>query len=422
MNITLEKKILAKMLQKPEEVEMFTIKSKWFGDRTTRDLAHTLLNTDKKFNDFSEIELTVKEYFPKSKVTEEWLHQIKFEEMFVEDLEKSIKALEAEYVQDRLNESMLAHLEYPSNKNKEAVEDWFRIQAELNEDEPTGELDEPINQFLYELENELEDGVRSFTKLDNYLGRGLTGGMLFVLAARPALGKTTYAMNIVLETLRKQPETYVDFFSLEMTQEELLKKMVSNNLRINSYKFKNPSLGLNDEEKRMVVNSLDWLKKTGLNIHSDKVKLKDIERTIKQRQHQAKSKGVKYMAVVDYVGLVQAEGLSDQRYREVGVISRTFKMLTNTLNIPIILISQLNRGVEMRDDQKPHLSDLRESGDLEQDANVVGLISATDVEDLKNKELKLSMTLDIAKNRGGMTGEIEYFYDKTTQHFKEINH
>lgn len=409
------------MLQSPDETGMYTIESKWFADRTHRDLAYTLLNTDKDFNDFSEIELTVKDFYPKSAVTEEWLHQIKFEEMFVEDLEKSIKALEKEFVKDQLNNAMMEHFKYPSKRNKEKVEDWFRIQAELEEGEQTGELDNSINRFLYELENELEDGVKSYYELDTFLGRGLIGGMLFILAARPSLGKTTYAMNIVLEALRKDPTTQIDFFSLEMTQEELLKKMVSNTLRINSYKFKNPSIGLKDDEKQLVINSLDWLKKTGLQIHSDKVKLKDIERTIKQRHYQAKENGHKYLAVVDYVGLVQTDGAAEQRYREVGIISRTFKMLTNTLDIPIILISQLNRGVEMRDDQRPYLSDLRESGDLEQDASVVGLLSATDVADIENKELKLSMTLDIAKNRGGMTGDIEYYYDKTTQYFKEVH-
>ena len=94
-------------------------------------------------------------------------------------------------------------------------------------------------------------------------------------------------------------------------------------------------------------------------------------------------------------------------------------MLTQTLKIQIILISQLNRRVEERSDKRPNLADLRESGDLEQDANVVGLLSAVDVQDLEDKSTELLMRLDIAKNRSGMSGEVIYAYDKKIQNFVE---
>src|SRR5699024_5526073 len=114
-----------------------------------------------------------------------------------------------------------------------------------------------------------------------------------------------------------------------------------------------------------------------------------------------------YIAFIDYVGLVNAGGGLD-RYLEVGKISRTLKLLTNELNIPIVVLSQLNRGVEARQDKKPVLSDLRESGDLEQDANVVGLLS-------QDQELDHVINLYIAKNREGMLATIPYeLYKHTT--------
>ena len=102
------------------------------------------------------------------------------------------------------------------------------------------------------------------------------------------------------------------------------------------------------------------------------------------------------------------------RYLEVGKISRTLKLLTNELNIPIVVLSQLNRGVESRQDKKPVLSDLRESGDLEQDANVVGLLS-------EDQEMDHVINLDIAKNREGMLATIPYEFYKPATTFKELN-
>lgn len=417
MNKSLEQKILAKMLKDPEEMARHTVKAEWFGDPAHRQLAYTLLNSEENFKDFSEIEFKVKEFYPKSEVTEEYLHAIKFEEMFIDNLEHSLKALEHEFVQDKVNEAMMEYLNYTSARNKEKVEDWLRIQEELKTEEKNGDLDAPIGQLLHELEHETEDGIKSFRRLDTILGAGLQGDTLFIIAGRPSLGKTTYSMNIVLEALQKEPETHIDFFSLEMGATEMLKKLVSRITRINSYKFKNAKVALNDEEKRMVISAADWLTKTNLRIHDDKFDIAKIERTIRKRHYEAN--GEKYMAVVDYVGLVQGSDRTEQRYREIGVISRTLKMLTQTLNIPIILISQLSRRVEERGDKRPNLADLRESGDLEQDANIVGLLSAVEPEDVENKELQLEMRVDIAKNRSGMTGEIIYSYDKTTQYFKE---
>ena len=175
---------------------------------------------------------------------------------------------------------------------------------------------------------------------------------------------TAYAINLAIEMLQRQPDVQIDFFTLEMTKIAMAKRFVSRLTGINSYKFKNTKTMLKDEEKREVIAKMDWLNKTGLRIHDSKFKLSDIERTIRQRRHEHRDG--EYIAFIDYVGLVNAGGGLD-RYLEVGKISRTLKLLTNELNIPIVVLSQLNRGVEARQDKKPVLSDLRESGDLEQD-------------------------------------------------------
>lgn len=419
MNNKLEQKIIAKLLSDVDAVKMEGIEAKWFLDRTHYQLASVLLKEGFEYTDFSEIERAVKDSFPQSVLTEEWLHQIKFEEIFVDDLASSVQSLKEGYYQKRLNQAMMEHIQYPSKKNKEKVEDCFRELAKSKEEEQSGELSESISTMLHELEHESEDGIRSYSKLDMLLGKGMVGSMLMVMAGRPGMGKTTYVMNIALEALRKKKDTWIDFFSLEMSQEQLLKKMVSNAMRVNSYRFINPVRTLDDEEKQRVIATLDWLKQTGLRVYDEMVSVDQIERTIRQNQYQASQSGQEYMAIIDYIGLVQTNSQSQQRYHEVGMISQRLKALTNVLDIPIILLSQLNRNVEQREDKRPVPSDLRESGDLEQDANVIVLLSPIYPEDIENNATNLKIRVEVAKNRMGQTGLITYRYDKPTQRFEE---
>lgn len=409
MNLELEKKVLAKLLMKPDEVKREKVKVNWFQHEEHRQLAYTLMNTDEPFADFSEIELKVKEYYPKSSVTEDWLHDLKFEEMLVDDLKASVKSLEENYIRSRTHDASLDYAEYPNNKNRKKLEDWLRKLDELEVEEDEGELQEPLDQILYELENEVENGLRSFYKLDRVLGSGLEKGMLFVLAGRPGTGKTAFAVSMVLEILRKQNAT-IDFFSLEMAKVEMLKRFVANITGINSYKFKNAKLALKEEEKEQVVKAAGWLYDTDLRMHDNKFSLSDIERTIRQRKHAAKGD---YLAVIDYIGLMDAEE-DLQRNQAVGKISRRIKRLTNELGIPIILLSQLNRQVEYRENKVPTLADLRDSGDVEQDANVVAFLS-------ENDEVDHTIDLTIAKNRSGQLATLHYEFYKPATSFREVD-
>lgn len=399
------------MLNNIDEAKRTPLEAYWFIDKAHRELATTLMNSDKEFTDFSQLEYEVKVNYPKSDVTEEWMHLIKFEEMFIDDLKESVRSLEKEFVQDKTNQATVEYLDYPTSKNKEKLEDWLRKLDEVDVEEDTGELTETINEILDEFEHGVKGGLKSYPRLNQVLGNGLEGGMMFIIAGRPGTGKTAYAINLAIEMLQKQPDVQIDFFTLEMTKIAMAKRFVSRLTGINSYKFKNTKTMLKDDEKVEVIAKMDWLNDTGLRVHDSKFKLSDIERTIRQRRHE--NQDGEYIAFIDYVGLVNAGGGLD-RYLEVGKISRTLKLLTNELNIPIVVLSQLNRGVESRQDKKPVLSDLRESGDLEQDANVVGLLS-------QDQELDHVINLDIAKNREGMLATIPYEFYKPATTFREID-
>src|SRR5690625_195546 len=278
MNLTLEKKILGYMLNNIDEAKRTPLEAYWFIDKTHRELATTLMNSDKKFSDFSQLEYEVKVNYPKSNVTEEWMHLIKFEEMFIDDLKESVRSLEKEFVQDKTNQATVEYLDYPTSKNKEKLEDWLRKLDEVDVEEDTGELDGTIAEILDEFEHGVKGGLKSYTRLDKVLGNGLEGGMMFILAGRPGNGKTAYAINLAIEMLQKQPDVQIDFFTLEMTKIAMAKRFVSRLTGINSYKFKNTKRLLKDDEKREVIEKMDWLNKTGLRIHDSKFKLSEIDR------------------------------------------------------------------------------------------------------------------------------------------------
>src|SRR5699024_1400998 len=177
------------------EAKRTPLEAYWFIDKTHRELATTLMNSDKKFSDFSQLEYEVKANYPKSAVTEEWMHLIKFEEMFIDDLKASVKALEKEYIQDKTNQATMTHLENPTAENKEKLEDWLRRLDQVDVEEDTGKLDETIAEILNEFEYGVKGGLKSYNRLDKVLGNGLEGGMMFILAGRPGTGKTAYAIN-----------------------------------------------------------------------------------------------------------------------------------------------------------------------------------------------------------------------------------
>jgi len=412
-NIALEKKVLGALVEQPELATRYHIEARWFFEERHRQVIYVLTTSEKRFVDISEIVLETQNYYPKTEVSEEWLQPLKFEAMYLKSLKASLKSLEGEYVSTKTNEASLTYGEYPNQKNKENLENWLRTLSELDIEEDTGELAEPTNELMDELENGTKGGLKTYKNIDRILGNGLEGGMLFVVGARPSTGKSALAINMAIETLIHQPDAQIDFFTLEMTKTIMLKRFVSRLTGINSYKFKNAKVALSDDEKQRVIKSAGWLNDTGLRIHDNRFKISEIERMIRQRKYE--NDGKPYLAFVDYIGLVNAEDARLQRNQQIGKISRTLKLITNELDVPIVLLSQLSRGIESRQDKTPTLADLRESGDLEQDANVVGFLHRDDEEEGR-------VHLSVAKNREGRTGTIPFDFFAPAMMFEEVDY
>ena len=257
-----------------------------------------------------------------------------------------------------------------------------------------------------------DNGIKTYFTLNNILGGGLMPGRLLTIGARPGVGKSAFAVNLIVEALKQQPELTVDMFSLEMSNAENYNRLLACKTGISAGKFINPQKSLNDAEKVEVEKAGNVLKDYHLQLYDKQVELPQIVKTMRQRAADA-DKG--YLAIVDYLGLIGVRSQSDRRL-QIEEITRQFKVLTNELGIPIVLLSQLSRGIENRQDKQPVLSDLRESGSIEQDSNAVGFLWNSDRQNEKS-DIR-TVTLTIAKNREGALGSIDFRFFAPKLQFK----
>lgn len=230
---------------------------------------------------------------------------------------------------------------------------------------------------------------------------------------------TAFAINLVIEILKKTPDVQIDFFTLEMSKVQMLKRFTSRLTQINSYKFRDPEMTLTEDEVNQIFKAHDWITQTGLRIHDKCKKYHQIERMIRQRKLANKDK--KYIAVIDYLGIIEPPNEQLPRHQQIGQMTRRLKNMTNDLMIPIIVLSQLNRGIEHRQDNRPNLADLRESGDVEQDASMIGFLfnKDADKDEYGVPHSDGRVIFNVAKNREGNVGDIEFEFIKNRMTFKE---
>ncbi len=224
---------------------------------------------------------------------------------------------------------------------------------------------------------------------------GLAKSNLLILAARPGVGKTSFALNIG-ENVAKRTGKAVAIFSLEMSKEELVSRMLSSEAEIDSRKLRTGELDDNDWVK--LAEASAGLSKSHI--------LVDDTSGITVAEMKTKLRRVKDLGlvIIDYLQLMQGTGRSDNRVQIVADISRNLKIMAKDLNVPILVLSQLARGPEQRDDHRPRLSDLRESGSIEQDADAVLFLYRDELYNPDTEDRNVAECI-IAKNRHGSTGK-----------------
>jgi replicative DNA helicase len=266
--------------------------------------------------------------------------------------------------------------------------------------------------------------MSGFTGLDEFLG-GLQPSDLVIVAGRPSMGKTSFALGIARNAAVMQGAC-VALFSLEMARESLVLRLLSNESGINSRRVR---LGehLTDEEERKIIESTGVLSEAPLYI-DDSPQLRVVEMRSKARRLHFE-RGVN-LIIVDYLQLIQGDDKRENRVQEISYISRSLKALARELNVPLIAVSQLSRAVELRPTHVPQLSDLRESGSIEQDADIVLFIYRDEVyytrEEWQNqfpdREYPQEIAdIVIAKHRNGPTGQIKLRFRHALAKFENIS-
>lgn len=248
-----------------------------------------------------------------------------------------------------------------------------------------------------------------FPDLDNYLG-GLQKSDLIILAARPSLGKTSFALNIARNVASNGK--CVGIFSLEMSREQLVDRLISSEAGVDLWRIRTGRMRQDGSENDFtrIRDAMEALSKFDI-FMDDSPSPTVLELRAKARRLQAHSD--LGLVVIDYLQLIKGHAETESRVQEVSEISRSLKALAKELNIPVLAVSQLSRGVEMRHPAVPRLSDLRDSGTIEQDSDVVMFIYRED-RDKKNTERQNIADILIEKHRNGPTGKVElYFHDET---------
>jgi len=274
----------------------------------------------------------------------------------------------------------------------------------MNADQILREYEGGISAFL-DPSKRIKGLSTGFAKLDEYTG-GLHGGDLFILAARPSMGKTALALNIAQHVSLKLKQT-VAVFSLEMSKESLLTRMLCSAARVDSQRFR--AGYLTQEERRKLNHALHELAESPLYI-DDTPGLHLMDMHAKLRRLQAERQHVG-LVIVDYLQLMSGLGRFENRNQEVSALSRGMKLLAKELNVPMMVLSQLSRAVETRQgDHRPQLSDLRESGSIEQDADLVGFIFREEVYHRDREDLRGLAELIVAKQRNGPVGTVNLVF------------
>lgn len=251
-----------------------------------------------------------------------------------------------------------------------------------------------------------------YVDLDRYIG-GLHPSEFIIIASRPGMGKTALATNIALNLAAGGEQIPILFFSLEMSKEQLVQRILCCEAKINSKKLREGILS--DKEIAKLLLAAGQLEKAPIFV-DDTPSLTVFE--LRARARRLKAKEDIKLIIIDYLQLMKGTRRTENRQQEITEISASLKSLARELNVPVIAISQLSRATEQRENKKPHLSDLRESGSIEQDADLVLFLYREDYYNKDDPDIQGISEIIIAKQRNGPTGSVNLTFIKEFTRFE----
>jgi replicative DNA helicase len=308
-------------------------------------------------------------------------------------------------VDEVLNEAEKSILEVSSRQNAGAFKSIKDVLIEVYDD---------IEQ-LHHQSGDITGIASGFRDLDR-ITSGFQPNDLIIVAARPSVGKTAFALNVA-QNVAVNTDENVAIFSLEMGAEQLVSRMLCAEGNIDSQRLRSGQLQADDWSK--LTMAMGSLSNAGIYIDdSPGIRVAEI-RSKCRRLKQEHGLG---MILIDYLQLIQGSANSkENRQQEVSEISRSLKALARELNVPLIALSQLSRGVESRQDKRPMMSDLRESGSIEQDADIVGFLYRDDYYDTESEKQNI-IEIIISKQRNGPVGSVELAFVKEYNKFVDLDH
>ncbi|MCM6819788.1 replicative DNA helicase [Pediococcus pentosaceus] len=408
MNTEIEKEVIGILLNHPEKLEAIPLESDWLGypeyrmlfEAMRKSASHDLFDVYGKYNQLSKTPLDFSV-----------VKSMRNEFTLVSQLNNDIQLIRKSAYNRQLNSAIAEYQANPFSENEQALREIL-AKNETVESVDNGRLDEAVEELKDSLMHPKPRGISTFKKLDSVLGGGMYGSMLFTIGARPSTGKTAFAVNLAYEAMTNDKDVEVDIFTLEMNKQEMLNRFVSRMTGASSSTLRSNANELDDIVKSLIDQSTTTLLSSKLRVYDGLENLGEIAQVI--RQNASRAEHGKYMAIVDYIGLVKVPNVKERRL-EIDEVTRELKRLTNEFDIPIVELSQLSRGIENRQDKRPVLSDLKESGSIEQDSNVVAFLHKPEKVD-DDRVVQLS----IRKNREGELADINFTFIGEEMTFKEV--
>lgn len=410
----LEEAILSVFLHDFETINTVTVLPKWFVFRVHRQIVTVLQETAGRVDGLMDLYARVQSVLHEDSFTYQWLLTVEERYVTSANLPYLVTELHRTHLRRTLAEVKAEHDKFPTRELEETMLAILTTMEKIGAPRDEGDLTETLDSFEDALEHEVSQGVLTFGRLDMALGGGIRGGMLVTIGARPSVGKSAFAVNLIQKALRRQSDMRVDLFSLEMSKAEVLARFIALKTGLSSDKLRHLSQ-MSDTDKATVREAMAYYQAHDLKVYDRIADLHRIMSVMKERA--AGMEEGHYLAVIDYLGLIRVADTRRERRLQIEEITRELKVLANEYQVPIILLSQLSRAVEQRQDKSPILSDLRESGSIEQDSNVVGFLMNLETE--VNHERYQRVAFQIKKNREGALYDLHFKFYQAKMRFEE---
>lgn len=421
--------VLASLLKEPSLLEDCMIQERHFIDNKHKNLFRVMKHLKEKGES--------PDYFTLIQQDRDTLFQIggrkKLDEvkqayLTTENFDFQQKKLLHFYSIERAREQATGFLEETSTKNEtEAITDFITtLQTfEGSTVDKSISFKERVQNRLVEHMDSPADGLTGihtgFMNLNVYTD-GWQRRKLHIIGARPSVGKTAFILNTMLKGSKKAP-IFPTLFSLETSDGDLIDRLIAAESRINLTRIKNVNKNLVQDEQKynrymmasQIVSDMD------MDIREDAFTVNEMRAILRQNMKEYPDK--EHVVFIDYLTLMKGVGDFQNKHLEIEAISNGLKQMAKDFNVPVIALAQLSRGVENRQDKRPVMSDLRESGSIEQIADMISFLHRDDYQNYENEgqqEDISDINFIVAKNRDGRVGALKFKFTRPTQEYHEV--